>query len=152
MQPEWERNNHQHGFSFHFTKDVVIPLFTPTIIAILGIWFTYLSDRQRNSDAENQKQAEIMRDFVTNRNRPDVAFFTAVGTQLTIHLQRYQKVRGQPEAKELKKEALEKFLDKNALFDETAAYFFSGMFRVALIDFYATKGYVLYGNGSQWTG
>jgi hypothetical protein len=77
--------------------------------------------------------------MMTTRNGPDVAFFTAVGEQLTVHMRRYEKFQNAPD-----KTIFGKDWERKAIFDERAIYFFYGMFRVARTDFLATKGYVLY--------
>lgn len=104
---------------------------------------TFLSDYQ-GAREDGQKKAEVMRDFVVTRNRPDVAFFTAVGLRLTIHLRRYESIRAEASKNKLTDQALSKYLDEKGAFEERALYFFAGMYRASLVDFYATQGYVLY--------
>jgi hypothetical protein len=105
----------------------------------LGVFLAYQFEKQRDAEAENQRKAAILQDMMTTRNGPDVAFFTAVGDRLTIHLRRYEIYRDARSDPNLAKQ-----YESMELFDERAIYFFYGMFRVARVDFLATKGYVLY--------
>jgi hypothetical protein len=129
----WDKHDHKHGFWYEFIKDFAAPV----LLALLGIFLGYQFNKQRDTEAENQRKAAILRDMMTSRNGPDVAFFTAVGDRLTVYLRRYQKFHEG-------KDGTEKETAKDALVDERAIYFFYGMFRVARMDFLATKGYVLY--------
>jgi hypothetical protein len=137
---------HRHwvvrGFRFWYevTKSVTVPIAGPLILAAVGFWFGSQLDRQRTADTDSQSKAAILREHMTTQNGPDVAFFTAIGDRLTVHLQRYKKHRAKGQASG----NLPGYLDANAQFDEQAIYFFYGMFRVALVDFFATKGFVLY--------
>lgn len=132
---DWPAQKDDQGFLYSFLTKAAVPIAGPTILAAIGFWIGYQVDKQRNVEADNQSKATILREMMTTRNGPDVAFFTAVGERLIIHLQRYEK--------ELK-QAKDETVDQDMVFDETAIYFFYGMFRVARLDFLATKGYVLY--------
>jgi hypothetical protein len=153
----------QHGLRYEILKDFVIPIITPLILVVIGFWIGTRVDKHRIADAENQSKAAILREMMTTRNGPDVAFFTAVGERLIVHMRRYDKLcqearekgfagkelqsyllRQEAETKGLTGKDMQSYVDKDALFDEKAIYFFYGMFRVALVDFSATKGYVLY--------
>jgi hypothetical protein len=138
----WEQHNHNHGFLYEFSKDFAGPL----LLALLGVFLAYEFNRQRDAEAENQRKAAILRDIMTTRDGPDVAFFTAVGERLTVHLRRYEKFRSSQSAGPMPRNDCQPESDgqKTALFDERAIYFFYGMYRVARMDFLATKGYVLY--------
>ena len=132
---EKDDSEHKHGFWYEFTKDFAAPL----LLAILGVGLAYEFNVQRDAEAENQRKAAILRDIMTTRDGPDVAFFTAVGERLTVHLRRYEKFSRSQDHSNVGEDA-----EKAALFDERAIYFFYGMYRVAWTDFVATKGYVLY--------
>jgi hypothetical protein len=138
----WEQHDHKHGFLYEFTKDFAAPL----LLAILGVFLAFEFNSQRDAEAENQRKAAILRDIMTTRDGPDVAFFTAVGDRLMVHLRRYEKFRSFQSAAPMPRNDCQPESDaqKTALFDEKAIYFFYGMYRVARMDFLATKGYVLY--------
>ena len=136
---QWKARNNEHGFLYEVVKDVVVPVFGSLVLASLGFWFGFQLDRQRGISAEHQSKDAILRDMMTTRNGPDVAFFTAVGERLTVHLQQYERFR-RAQAQGIGGQEI----SEKALFDEKAIYFFYGMFRVAVVDFLATKGYVLY--------
>jgi hypothetical protein len=131
----WKQHDHKHGFLYEFTKDFAAPL----LLAILGGFLAFAYNVQRDAEAENQRKAAILRDIMTTRDGPDVAFFTAVGERLTVHLRRYEKFSCSQDHSNVGEDA-----EKAALFDERAIYFFYGMYRVARLDFLATRGYVLY--------
>src|SRR2546421_359346 len=109
----WRRARHleeRDEFWYEVCKDFVGPIF----VAILGFWVATQFEEQH---VTSSKEAAL-REMMTTRNGPDVAFFTAVGERLTVHLQRYEKLRlkeiqGKPED-----------LEKAKLFDERAIYFF----------------------------
>lgn len=124
-------SNNKHGRFYEFCKDFA----TPLLVFAVGSWLTYLSNQQQKHESKDA----ILREMMTKGNGPDVAFFTAVGERLTVHLQRYERFR-----ESQVKSAGEAGTAEKALFDEKAIYFFYGMFRVAVMDFLATKGYVLY--------
>jgi hypothetical protein len=129
----------KHSFWYEFSKDFA----SPFLLAVLGGFLAYQFEKQRDREAENERKAAILREMMTTRNGPDVASFTAIGYQLTVHLQRYKRfLKEADESRMVDRER--KNLDEKALFDEKAIYFFYGMFRVARADFLATKGYVLY--------
>jgi hypothetical protein len=134
-QRHWKNHEHKHGFWYEVSKDFVGPL----MFAALGFYFGSRLDQQRVAIAENQGKSTILREMVTKGNGPDVAFFTAVGERLTVHLQHYEKLR-EAQAGDAGGEEME----RKMLFDERAIYFYYGMFRVAVVDFLATKGFVLY--------
>ena len=121
-----------------------MPITGPLVLTAVGLWIGTRVDKQHIADSENQSKATILREMMTSRNGPDIAFFTAVGEQLTVHLRRYEKFCQEAQANQLAGKDLKKYLDEKALFDEKAIYFFYAMFRVAIVDFLATKGYVLY--------
>jgi hypothetical protein len=131
----WEKHDHKHGFWYEVVKDFAAPF----LLAILGLVVGYQFNKQRDTEENNQRKAAILRDMMTTRNGPDVSFFTAVGERLRVHLKRFEKF----EAARKEREPSQKEKD-DALFNERAIYFFYGMFRVARMDFLATKGYVLY--------
>jgi hypothetical protein len=131
----WSEHHEKHGFWYEVTKDFVGPL----VIAGAGLYFGYQLEKQRGLEAENQSKATILRQMMTGRDGPDVAFFTAVGERPTVHLRRYEKFSCSQDHSNVGEDA-----EKAALFDERAIYFFYGMYRVAWTDFLATKGYVLY--------
>jgi hypothetical protein len=141
----WEQHDHKHGFLYEFTKDFAAPL----LLAILGGVLAYEFGKLRAAEAENQRKAAILRDIMTIRDGPDVAFFTAVGDRLKVHLRRYEKFRQSQSAGPMPRNDCQPESDaqKTALFDEfdeRAIYFFYGMYRVARLDFLTTKGYILY--------
>jgi hypothetical protein len=126
-----DESSNRHSRFYEFCKDFA----TPLLVFALGSWLTYLSNQQQKHESKDA----ILREMMTKGNGPDLAFFTAVGERLTVHLHQYKRFHealakgtGEPETTE------------KALFDEKAIYFFSGMFRVAVVDFLATKGYMLY--------
>jgi hypothetical protein len=136
----WSEHHEKHGFWYEVTKDFVGPL----VIAGAGLYFGYQLEKQRGLEAENQSKATILRQMMTSRNGPDVAFFTAVGEQLTTHLQHWAKLRQEIDLRKDATEETKNAMREEAVFDEEAINFFYGMFRAARIDFLATKGYVLY--------
>jgi hypothetical protein len=156
----WEQHNHKHGFLYEFSKDFAAPL----LLAFLGVFLAFEfnknqqkqrdaeaanQQKQRDAEAENQRKAAILRDIMTTRDGPDVAFFTAVGDRLRVHLRRYEKFRSFQSAGPMPRNDRQPESDgqNTALFDEfdeRAIYFFYGMYRVARLDFLTTKGYVLY--------
>jgi hypothetical protein len=144
----WKAHNHRHGFWYEVSKDFI----GPVTLALVGFYFAISLEEHRVTSAEEQSKGAILREIMTSRNGPDVAFFTALGERLTIHLQRYKKHQGKYETLRKGVEGkgnvegglLQSYMDKNALFDERALYFFSGMLHVALADFLATKGFILY--------
>jgi hypothetical protein len=121
----------RHRGVYEWCKDFA----TPLLVVFVGTCLTYLSNQQQKHESKDA----ILREMMTKGNGPDVAFFTAVGQRLTVHLQQYERFDAQAKTKGTEQEAA-----KKALFDEKAIYFFYGMFRVAVLDFLATKGYVLY--------
>jgi hypothetical protein len=129
------KHHHKHGFGYEVAKD----FFTPLLLAAIGFGFAVQLNRQQVITTENQSKETALREMVTTRNGPDVAFFTAVGERLTIHIQRYQKLQSHTI-----KGATPDVLNTSQSFEERAIYFFGGMYRVAVLDFLATKGYVLY--------
>ena len=102
---------------------------TPLALLLLGVGFGIMTESQRHADDENQKKGELLGQIITSHDRPDIAYLTAVGDRFVLHLRRYQNLREKK---------------KDTEFDEYAAYFFYGMFRIGLVHFYATKGYALY--------
>lgn len=117
-----------------FLKDIFMPLATPLAGGILGIGIALYQDEQQGIEEDQQKKAELLREVIASQDRPGVAFLTAVGDKLVLHLERRQDVVAKkPEGWEEKKKE-----------EEIAAYFFFGMFRAAVTDFHATKGYQLY--------
>jgi hypothetical protein len=131
----WTEHDHKHGFGYEVAKD----FFSPLLLAVIGFGFAVQLNRQQVITAENQSKEAALREMMTSRNGPDVAFFTAVGIQLNIHLRRYERFLAAQKAGKVDKQA-----EDAAAFEKKATYFFYGMYRVAIIDFSATKGYVLY--------
>jgi hypothetical protein len=131
----WTKHNHKHGFGYEVAKD----FFSPLLLAVIGFGFAVQLNRQQVITTENQSKEAALREMMTTRSGPDVAFFTAVGSQMTIHLRRYERFFAAQKAGKVDKQA-----DEAAAFEKKAIYFFYGMYRVAIIDFSATKGYVLY--------
>jgi len=134
----WEKHDHKHRFSYEFIKDFAAPL----LLAVLAGFLAYEFNVQRDTEAEKQKEATALLEVFTKGNGPDVAFFTAIGDQLTLHLQRYRNLLDVADKKS--DQERKAYLDARAMFDEKAIYFFYGVFRAAQIDFLATKGYVIY--------
>ena len=126
-------------FWYEVIKKVTIPIAGPLIIAIVVFFLGLQVDKQRVAGAASESKAAVLREMMTARNGPDVAFFTALGEQLTIHLQRYDKLKAPA-----KPGFTEEEMNKSKLFDEKALYFFYGMYRAARVDFLATKGFILY--------
>jgi hypothetical protein len=131
---------HKHGFWYEFSKDFAAPIMVALVALVFGVY----AERQKDFEAENQSKAAALREVFTKGNGPDVAFFTAVGERLTVHLQHYAKLRHEVQVQVHATEEAKKSISDAALFDEKAIYFFYGMFRAARVDFLATKGYVLY--------
>jgi hypothetical protein len=127
-------------FWYEIIRKVTVPVAGPLILAVVGFWLGLELDRQREAGSKSESKAAVLREMMTGRNGPDVAFFTALGEQLTIHLERYHKLRNGPHQAGVTDEEM----NKSALFDEKAIYFFYGMFRAARVDFLATKGFILY--------
>jgi hypothetical protein len=144
IRRDLESQDKHEAFWYTLLTEVLVPFAGPAFLALIGLWFSVQLENDRNAEAENQKKVAVLRETMTTRNGPDVAFFTAVGERLTIHIQRYEQQVQQANAKGLVGNDLSDFLDHNALFEEKAIYFYYGMFRVAQLDFLATKGYVLY--------
>jgi hypothetical protein len=141
----WEQHNQNHGFLYEFSKDFAAPL----LLVLLAGFLAYEFNVQRDAEGENERKAAILREIMTTRDGPDVAFFTAVGDRLTMHLRRYEKFQSFQSAGPMPRNDCqpESNAQKTALFDEfdeRAIYFFYGMYRVARLDFLATRGFVLY--------
>ncbi len=114
-----------------FIKDVLVPVSTPLMVAVVGIIFTLQSSEQLRQDAaktEKQqqldKEATVMRDLVVSQERRDIAYLTAVDTEMLIHLTRYGK------------SAQEDF----KAFDEEAIFYFYGLHRAELVNLAASRG------------
>lgn len=133
------RLKHFKGDAPLFWEKIGVPLATPIVVASLGIMYTALSDAQRISDRNGQKKAELLREMVATKDRPDVAFLTAVGDQLVLRLNRRDALLKDKSGQLTAAQKLERLS-----YEERAAYFFYGMFHVAIVDFYASKGYKLY--------
>jgi hypothetical protein len=118
-----------------FWKGIGVPLATPVLVALLGIMFSQLSETHN----DNEKKVELLREVLASKDRPDIAFITAVGDHLVLHLKRRDRI-----ITELRKSPNAENLKNAKIFEEGAAYFFYGMFHAALIDFRASKGYQLY--------
>src|SRR4051812_37544139 len=115
-----------------FWKVIVMPLATPALVALLGaLVFSYFTE----AHYDNDKKVELLRGVLASSDRPDIAFLTAVGDHLVLHLKRWERIRKSPNAKDL---------ESAKIFEERAVYFFYGMFHAALVDFRASKGYQLY--------
>src|SRR5258706_6860272 len=96
---------------YNFTKDVLVPVSTPLVVAIIGVVFTLQSEEQQKSD----QQTAVMREIMVSQDRHDTAFLIAVDTQLASHLRRLQ--------------AHKPITDPYTNFDEEAVFFFYGLHR-----------------------
>jgi hypothetical protein len=127
-----------------FWKSIAVPLFTTFAVGALGIWFTASYEERKTIVSNNQKNGELLREVLASKDRQDSAFITAVGKRLVLSLERRRKIIAEINAIKGIDEARRTKLTTEQSFAERAAYFFYGMFHVALIDFYATKGHQLY--------
>jgi len=124
-----------------FWRFAGVPLATPVLVAAFGIVFSLLSD----ANYDHQKKGELLREVVASKDRPDIAFITAVGDQLVSRLKSRDKIiASEKTADNNIGPAARSDLQRAQTFEERAVYFFYGMFHSALIDFHASKGYQLY--------
>jgi len=124
---------------YEIFKDFLSPIILAVLASLLAFVFANKLGQQQQVSSEIQSKEMVLRDMMTKSNGPDVAFFTAVGERLTVHLQRYKELRQKIEQGNATEE-----MERAADFDQKAIYFFYGMYRVAVVDFLATKGFVLY--------
>lgn len=110
--------------AWHWLRDLAIPLATPVIVGLLGIFFAIKSDMRQREEAERQRQTSVMRELIISQDRADTSFLLAIDAQLSHHLRRYHEgARG---------------------FNEEAAFFFYGMHRAALVNLQATEGNLVF--------
>lgn len=110
--------------AWHWLRDLAIPLATPVIVGLLGIFFAIKSDMRQRAEAERQRQVSVMRELIISQDQVDTSFMIAIDAQLSNHLHRYiAGARG---------------------FDEEATFFFYGMHRAALVNLHATAGNLVF--------
>src|SRR5581483_221368 len=105
-----------------FTKDVLVPVSTPLVVAMIGVVFTLQSEDQQKAD----QQTAVMREVMVSQDRHDTAFLVAIDTQLAAHLRRLQ--------------ADKPITDLYTNFDEQAVFFFYGLHRSQIVNVWAAKG------------
>jgi hypothetical protein len=126
-----------------FWTGIGVPLTMPIIVAVLGVVFGVVSNATQQHEYENQKKLELLREVLASKDRPDVAFLTAVSDKLVMVLNRRQEIILRQHGTSISQDERQR-LQAAQHFEEQAAYFFFGMYHSALIDFYASKGYKLY--------
>jgi hypothetical protein len=127
-----------------FWKGIAVPLFTTFALGVLGIGFTVFYDKQKAIEYNNQRNAELPREVLASKDRQDSAFIKAVGKRLVLSLEHRREIMAAMNAGKGTDLARRTKLTTEQCYAERAAYFFHGMFHVALIEFYATKGHQLY--------
>lgn len=110
--------------AWHWLRDLVIPLTTPVVVVLLGIFFALQSDKRQRAEAERQRQTSVMRDLIISQDRAETSSLLAIDARLSDHLHRYHLgARGS---------------------NEEAAFFFYGMHRAALVNLQAREGNLVF--------
>lgn len=95
-------------------KEVVVPVVTSLVVALVGIGFAFESTRRQHADTEADRQTSLMRDLMISQDRRDTAYVLALNLNLNIHLQRYKQMIG----------AEKRLPEEDIRFEEEAIFFF----------------------------
>ena len=123
-------------------KDFIAPLITPAALGLAALIFQIVSEAQKDKEAKLQRETDVMRQITTSNDRRDISHQVAVAKQLTIHLNRDWD-RRHPNKATTNSIPAPKYPDPED-FDQIAAYFFYGLFRVSDVDLEASKGGLLF--------
>lgn len=115
--------------------DVIVPVMTSVVVALVGIGFALESSRRQRADAEADQQTSLMRDLMISQDRREAAHFFALHLNLGIHLNRYMQMVDMPQ---------DPALDKRIGFEEEAIFYFYLKHRAALVNLRASKGNLIF--------
>jgi hypothetical protein len=116
-------------------KDIVVPVMTSLVVALVGIGFAFESTRRQRADADSDRQTSLMRELMVSQDRRETAHLFALHLNLNIHLHRYMRMIEMPK---------EPGLDKRIRFEEEAIFFFYSKHRAALVNLRSSKGNLVF--------
>lgn len=123
------RKKHLPPHKHAWLKEIVVPVMTSLVVAVLGICFTVESARRQHADTESDRQTSLMRELIISQDRRDTNHILALDHQLNIRLQRYMEKQKQ---------------GQDTAFEEEAAFFFYSKHRAALVNLRSTAGNLVF--------
>jgi hypothetical protein len=118
---------------YDYIRDVIVPVTTPAVIALIGLILTLQSEQRQRLEAELQQQQQradqqvtVMREIMVSQDRRDVSSLIAIDMQMAVHVRRLQ--------------VNDPITDPYTNFDEEAVFYFFGLHQTELVNVWASKG------------
>lgn len=110
-------------------KDILVPVMTSLVVALVGLGFAFESGRRQRADLESDRQTSVMRELMVSQDRRDTAYILALNLNLNIHLHRYIRLKQE---------------QSSTRFEEEAIFFFYSKHRAALVNLRSSEGSLVF--------